>query len=90
MTIISLFYCCKKVFILTNTWLILEKLNEASLPEIEDFYIHLNVEDITDADYVHAKRLSKKFKNKNLGEDHELQLHNDTLLSAGLYKKYMF
>ena len=36
-------------------------LNETSLPEKEDFYIHLNVEDITDADYVHAKRVSKKF-----------------------------
>ena len=43
-----------------------EELNETSLPEKKkDFYIHLNVEDITDADYVHAKRVSKKFKNKN-------------------------
>ena len=32
-----------------------EKLNEASLPEKEDSYSHLNMEDITDADYVHAK-----------------------------------
>ena len=68
-----------------------EELNEASLPDKKkDFYIHLNVEDITDADYVHAKRVSKKFKNKNLGEDHDLHVHNDTLLSAGPYKKYMF
>ena len=39
---VSLFYCCKKVYILINKW----------LPEKEDFYSHLNVEDITDADYV--------------------------------------
>ena len=33
-----------------------DKFNETSLPEKEDFYSHLNMEDITDADYVHAKR----------------------------------
>ena len=31
-----------------------KKLNETSLPEKEDFYSHLNMEDITDADYAHA------------------------------------
>ena len=29
----------------------MEKVNEPSLFEKEDFYSHLNVEDITDADY---------------------------------------
>ena len=29
----------------------LEKFNETSLPEKEDFYSHVNMEDITDADY---------------------------------------
>ena len=28
-----------------------EKLNETSLPEKEDFYSYLNMEDISDADY---------------------------------------
>ena len=32
-----------------------EKFNETSLPEKEHFYSHLNMEDITDADSVHAK-----------------------------------
>ena len=32
-----------------------ENFNETSLPEIENFYSHLNMEDITDADYAHAK-----------------------------------
>ena len=27
-----------------------KKLNETSLPEKEDFYSHLNIEDMTDAD----------------------------------------
>ena len=37
----------------------LEKFNET--PEKADFYSHLNMEDITDADYVLAKRVSKDF-----------------------------
>ena len=49
-----------------------EKYNETSLPEKEDFYSHLNMEDTTDADYAHAKRVCKDFETKNLGEDHDL------------------
>ena len=33
-----------------------EKFNKTSLPEKEDFYSHLNMEDVTDADYAHAKK----------------------------------
>ena len=33
-----------------------EKFSETSLPGKEDFSSHLNMEDITDADYAHAKR----------------------------------
>ena len=32
-----------------------EKFNETSFPAKEDFYSHLNMEDITDVDYAHAK-----------------------------------
>ena len=41
-----------------------EKRNETSLPEKEDFYSHLNLEDITDADYALAKRVCKEFEIK--------------------------
>ena len=37
-----------------------EKFTETSLLEKEDFYSHLNIEDISDADYAHAKRVCKK------------------------------
>ena len=40
-----------------------EKFNEKSLPDKEDFYSHLNMEDITDSDYKNAKSL-QKFQNK--------------------------
>ena len=38
-----------------------EKFNETSLTEKEHFYSHLNIEDITDADSVHAERVCKDF-----------------------------
>ena len=39
-----------------------KKFSETVLPEKGDFYSHLNMEDITDADYVHAKRFCKVYK----------------------------
>ena len=38
-----------------------EKFNETSFSEKENVYSHLNMEDITDADYIHAKRVCKDF-----------------------------
>ena len=45
-----------------------EKLNEASLSETENFYGHLNMEDVADADYTHRKRVCEDFEIKNLGD----------------------
>ena len=44
-----------------------EKLNQTSLPEKEDFYSRRNMEDITDADYAHGKRVCKGFEIKSFG-----------------------
>ena len=38
----------------------------------EDFHSHLNMEDITDVDYAHEKRVCKDFDIKDLGEYHDL------------------
>ena len=43
---------------------------EKSLPENEGFYSHHNMEDITVADYRHAKRVCKDF-DKNLRKYHD-------------------
>ena len=51
---ISSAYCCEKVFILTNIWMIGKKINKTSLPEKEHFYSNLNMEDITDAGWEHV------------------------------------
>ena len=49
-----------------------ERFNEATLSEKEEFYSNFNIEDISDADDAHAKRVCKDFEIKNLGEYHEL------------------
>ena len=59
-----------------------EKFNETTLPEKEYFYSHLNMDDITDADYAHAKRVCEDFEIKHLGEYHDLNVPRDTLLLA--------
>ena len=46
------------------------------------------MEDVTDADYVHAKRVCKDFKIKNLGEYHDFYLKSDTLLLADVFKNF--
>ena len=43
-----------------------EKFDEASILEKEDFYSHLNMEDINDADYTHTKRICKDFEAANI------------------------
>ena len=40
-----------------------EKFNETSLPE-KDFYSQLNIEDITDSDYMQGKRVYENFDTK--------------------------
>ena len=41
------------------------KFSEGSLSEKENFYSHLNMEEITDADYTLRKRVCKDFEKKN-------------------------
>ena len=45
-------------------------------------------EDITDADYAHAKRVCKYFEIKHLGEYHDLYVQSDTLLLADVFENF--
>ena len=60
-----------------------KKLSETSLPEKEDFYSNLNIEDIAAADYAHAKRVCKDFEMKNV-EYHDLYVESNSLLLADI------
>ena len=46
------------------------------------------MEDITDADYAHAKRVCKNFKIKVLGEYYDLYVLSDTLLLADVFENF--
>ena len=43
-----------------------KRFDETLLPEKEDSYSNLNMEDITDAEYKHAKRVRKDSKIKKI------------------------
>ena len=88
MIIKSLFYQCGKVFIFMNIWTIGKKFNQTSLPSKECFHSHLNMEDITDADYGHTIRVCEYFEIKYLVEHHDLYVQCDTLLSANLFGNF--
>ena len=65
-----------------------ERFNETSLPDKEAFYRSLNMEDITDVDYRHAKRVFKNFSNKDLGDYYDLHVQSDTLLLADVFENF--
>ena len=54
------------------------KFNETKLPSIKDHYSKLNLENIINEDYVHAKKVWNTFKIKILGEYHDLYVQSDT------------
>ena len=68
-----------------------ERFNEISLHDKEAFYSNLNMEDITDVDHRHAKRVFnevafKILNNKNLGNYYDLYVQSDTLLLADVFE----
>ena len=54
----------------------------------KEFYSSLNMEDITDVDYRHAKRGFKVFNNKCMGHFHDLYVQSDTLLLADVFENF--
>ena len=65
-----------------------EKFNETLLPDKEESYGNLNMEDITDAKYAHAKKVCKDFEIKNLGEYHDLYVQSDTSWLADVFENF--
>ena len=65
-----------------------ERLNETSLPNKEDFYSCLNIEDITNINYRHAKRVFEELEMNNLGDYHKLYVQSDTLLLVDIFKNF--
>ena len=53
-----------------------------------NFYSHLKVEDIADADYMRRRIVCKDFKIKNLGEYHDLYVQIDTSLLVDVFENF--
>ena len=63
-----------------------EKFNDTLLPEIEDYYNHLNMEYIANVNFTHIKGVRKNFAIKNLGGYHDFYIQSDILLLADVFK----
>ena len=67
------------------------KFDETTLPPKEAFYSNLNLENISDEDYVHAQKVWEVFEMKNRGEHHDLYVENvesDTLLLVDVFENF--
>ena len=65
-----------------------KKFDKTSLPNKEDFYSNLNMEDINNIDYRHANNVFKRFELENLGQYHYLYVQSDTLLLADVFENF--
>ena len=68
-----------------NDW---NKFNETSLPQKEAFYSNLNMEDITDVDHRHAKKVFEKFKLGDMREYHDLYVSSDVLQFCDVFEAF--
>ena len=66
MITISLFFCCEKAFILMNVWMV----GKNSMKH----YLKKNIF------YAQAKRVCKEFEMKNVGEYHDVYVHDLNML----------
>ena len=69
----------------TGSW---ERSDENAIPPKEAFYSKLNLENITNKDYEHVKKVLEVFGIKNLGEYHDLYVQTGTLLLADIYENF--
>ena len=67
---------------------IVGKFDETSLPNKKAFYRNLNLENISDEDYVHAQKVWDVFEIRNLGECHDLYVQSDTILLADVFENF--
>ena len=70
-----------------NTWMI--RRNKAKHHyQRKKIFIVTNVEDITDVDYMHPRKVCKNFGIKSLGEYRDLHVQGDTLLLAVVFNNF--
>ena len=68
-----------------DTW---ERFDEKTIPPKEAFCSELNLENITDKDYEHVKKVWEAFEIKHLGEYHDLYVQCDSFLLADVFENF--
>ena len=62
--------------------------DEIPLPNKKAFCSKLNLEDISDEDYIHVQKVCKDFEIKSLGDYYDLYVQNDTLLLRDVFENF--
>ena len=65
-----------------------ERFDERTIPPKEAFYSELILENITDKEYEHVKKVWEVCEIKNLGEYHNLYVHCDIFLLADVFENF--
>ena len=65
-----------------------ERSDENTIPPKEVFCSKLNLENITDKDYEHVKKVWETFEIKDLGEYHDLCVQCDTFLLSDVFENF--
>ena len=68
-----------------NSW---KGFDEILLPNKKAFCSKLNLEDISDKDYIHVQKVCKDFEVKSLGDYYDLYVQNDTLLLRDVFENF--
>ena len=66
----------------------MEQFKETSLPDKKCFYNLLTEEDISDADYAHARKIWHSFNMQTMGDYHDLYLKTDVYLLADIFENF--
>ena len=65
-----------------------DKFNETTQPSIEKFYSKLQLKNITNDEYNHAKKVWEHFEIKTLGDYHELYVQADTAQLSNVFENF--
>ena len=66
----------------------MDRFDETTLPNIEKFYSKLQLKDISEKDYKHAKKVWNIFEIKTLGEYHDLHVQADTAQLSDVFESF--
>ena len=65
-----------------------DRLSSTSLPPKESFHSILNDSDISEEDYIHAKKVWETFDMKTMRDYHDLYLKSDVLLLSDVFENF--